>query len=94
VARLGKADVEALLAAYDADPVGALTAALRLVLEQPSWSWDDLVAALPPSRRAGLLAQDPDALDALAAELNELRTVAAAPRTPLQRSVGSRPCPS
>jgi hypothetical protein len=78
VARLRKADVEALLARYDQDPVDALSRALRQVLEQPDWSWEQLVAALPEPRQAGLLAQYPKALDELAAELNELRD---APRT-------------
>jgi hypothetical protein len=73
VARLRKSEVEALLASYDAEPVRALTVALRVVLERPGWSWEQLAAALPPERRAALLAAEPAALDSLAAELNELR---------------------
>jgi hypothetical protein len=75
VARLRKVDVEALLGAYDADPVGALTAAMRLVREQPEASWEQLVGTLPEAKRAPLLAREPAALDSLAAELNELRTL-------------------
>ncbi len=73
--RLKKAQVEALLRDFDADPVAALTAALRVVLEQPSAQWKELlaVAAFPNARRARLLAGDQDALDELAAELNEAR---------------------
>lgn len=73
MARLRKADAEALLAGYDADPVAALTLALRRVLEQPCGSWEELVAVLPVERRTSLLARDPVALDRLAADLNELR---------------------
>ena len=82
MAHLRKADVEALLSTYDGDPVGTLTRALRRIFEQPRASWEDLVAKLPASRRPGLLAQSPAALDALAAELNELRTVAPTPPAP------------
>lgn len=75
--RLRKRDVETLLETYDADPIGALTGALRHVLEDPSGSFGSLlaVAPLPDHRRALLLAQDVDALDALLAELNETRTL-------------------
>jgi hypothetical protein len=75
--RLGKRHVEALLAAYDADPVGALTAALRHVFQAPTADWAHLVALgdFEPDRAALLVARDVRALDELAAELNEMRTI-------------------
>ncbi|MDP2290155.1 MAG: hypothetical protein Q8M22_03140 [Actinomycetota bacterium] len=77
--RLKKADVEALLATYDADPVGALTVALRVVLDQPTGEWTSLLksAGLSCARRIRLQGNDAAALDELAAELNELRTLPA-----------------
>ena len=71
--RLRKRDVEALLRDYDADPVGALERALRIVCDRPGASFAELVADLPAGDR--LLAGDVDALDALAAELNERRAL-------------------
>ncbi|MBK8332837.1 MAG: hypothetical protein IPL07_10740 [Acidimicrobiaceae bacterium] len=78
--RLCKADVEQLLAGYDADPVAALTTALRVVLDQPGGEWTALLkaAAFSCARRIRLQGNDPAALDELAAELNELRAVAVA----------------
>ena len=75
---LRKRDVEALLDRFDDDPVGALTIALRRVLGRPEATWSELLAAAPlsPDRRQALAAGDQDALDALARELNELRTLA------------------
>jgi hypothetical protein len=73
--KLRKADVEVMLATYDTDPVGALTVALRLALDRDGATWEDLLGALNDPRRAALLAREPAALDQLAAELNELRTV-------------------
>ena len=77
MSRLNKFDVEALLGAYDRDPVAALTVALAKVLDRPSAGWEALVAAGPfdAGRRALLLAGDQAALDRLAAELNELRSL-------------------
>jgi hypothetical protein len=77
IAILKKVDVEQLLDAYDADPVGALTAALRLVLDRPHDSWAELIAIAPldGDRRAALDALAPSALDGLLRELNELRTL-------------------
>ena len=77
-AMLRKRDVEALLACFDDDPVGALTVALRRVLGRPGATWLELLEAAPVSsdRRQALAAADQDALDALARELNELRTLA------------------
>ena len=72
--RLTKADVERLLDGYDADPVGALTVALRRVHDTEG-EWPELVAAAvgDPGRRRSLLDRDVGALDDLARELNELR---------------------
>ena len=70
--------MEALLANYDAAPIDTLTVALRVVLAEPALAWAALVdlAGLPHERRQALLEGEPAALDGLAAELNELRTVA------------------
>ena len=75
--RLTKRAVEELLAGYDADPVGALTVALRRVVERPEATWPELVAAagFDDTRRAALLIGEERALDTLAAELNERRTL-------------------
>ena len=77
-AMLRKRDVEALLDCFDDDPVGALTVALRRVLGRPDATWLELLDAAPmsPERRRVLAAADQDALDALAGELNEMRTLA------------------
>jgi len=77
VARLGKRDVEQLLATYDADPVEALRGALATVLDRPGADWSTVLAAsgLPPAAVASLRAADPSALDDLARTLNELRTL-------------------
>ena len=75
--RLGKIQVERMLGVYDDDPVAALADALRIVLGAPGASWDELIARAPIAvdRRAALLRHDQRALDALAAELNEVRTL-------------------
>lgn len=77
MARLRKTDVEALLDHYDADPVGALTTAMRRVLDQPDAEWPHLLDAtgLPADRVRLLRAGDQRALDELAAELNEHRSL-------------------
>jgi hypothetical protein len=77
IARLIKREVEALLAAYDDDPVDALTTALRIVLELPDALWPELVlaAGFTQTRAAALLVGDQRSLDGLASELNEARTV-------------------
>lgn len=77
MSRLKKADVEQLMADYDADPVGALTGALRVALDEPDLEWTALVkaAGFSCARRIRLQGNDPAALDELAAELNELRIV-------------------
>ena len=75
--RLTKRDVETLLQSYDHDPVGALTTSLRIVLNRPDDGFDELIAqtGLADERRQRLLERHPDALDELAAELNERRTL-------------------
>lgn len=75
--RLRKSDVVQLLDTYDADPVTALSLALRRVLDLPAADWEQLLAAAPIAghRRAALVAGEQRALDDLAAELNERRTL-------------------
>ena len=75
IAALTKAQVERLLADYDADPIGALTRALRRVLRMPDAAWAELLAVAPidSDRRQLLLSGDQASLDRLAAELNEQR---------------------
>jgi len=65
-----------LLASYDADPIVALTVALRIVLDMPEAGWAALIAAAPldADRRGRVLAHDDSSLDQLAAELNEFRS--------------------
>jgi hypothetical protein len=75
IAALTKAQVERLLATYDADPIGALTTALRKFLRMPDATWLELLARAPidADRRQLLLSGDQASLDRLAAELNEQR---------------------
>lgn len=77
MARLRKPDVEILLATYDADPVDALTVALRRVLDRPDATWPELLGAsgLPDDTVEALRTGRPTALDDLATTLNELRTL-------------------
>jgi hypothetical protein len=76
IARLKKVHAERLLADYDAEPVAALTSALRIVLEMPDAGWAALLAAAPidDGRRRRLQTADETTLDQLAAELNERRS--------------------
>ncbi len=69
-----------MLALYDRDPITAVTLAMQTVLEQPGTGFRTLVELAPfdDERRARLMAGEVDALDALARELNELRTFASA----------------
>lgn len=80
VQSLRKRDVETLLASYDGDPVGALAAAMRIVLGMPGEVFPALVraAGFTPDRQQRLLAHDVRALDELARELNETRTLGTA----------------
>lgn len=75
--RLRKHDVERLLASYDTDPVGSLTDALRIVLDRPGDGWASLLAAsgLSAERVALLRTGNQAAMDELATELNELRSL-------------------
>lgn len=75
IAKLKKADAARLLDSYDADPIAALTVALRIAIDLPGADWATVIAAAPldEDRRARLRAGDVAALDALAAELNERR---------------------
>ena len=75
--RLGKAQVEALLATYDSAPIDALTTALRIALDAPTFEWPELLhlADFSSHRRGRLLDAESSALDQLAAELNEVRMV-------------------
>ena len=72
---LRKAEVERLLADYDADPITALTAALRIALAMPDATWETLLECAPiaSERREQLRLGDQRALDELTAELNENR---------------------
>ena len=86
-----KADVERLLAEYDANPVAALTQALRIALNMPDADWPTLLSAAPidAARRERLLANDEPALDRLATELNERRGFDEDPgRRPVFRPAG------
>jgi len=66
-----------MLDSYDDDPVTALTAALRLTVEAPGATWDELLVIAPfdPARAARLRAGEVGALDELFVELNELRVI-------------------
>lgn len=66
-----------MLAGYDADPVGQLSVALRIVLDLDDGTWPELVraAGFSDSRSAALLVGEQRTLDELAAELNELRNL-------------------
>lgn len=90
--RLGKAQVEALLADYDAAPIEALTVALRIALGAPQLDWMALLdlADFEDARRQRLQLGDQAALDELATELNEVRCVAA--RMPPSRPEGADDC--
>lgn len=79
MARLTKGDVVRLVDGYDADPVGALSDALRRVLDaDDSADWSALLALAPldAERRAALEEFDQRALDELLVELNEQRSLA------------------
>lgn len=77
---LRKRDVEALWQRFDADPVGALGDALRVVLGTDEADWTALVkaAGFTCARRILLQARDQSALDDLARELSEMRSLSPA----------------
>jgi hypothetical protein len=74
---LKKSDVERLMSDYDADPVAALTDALRITLDEPELAWTELVkkAGFDCAMRIRLQAAEPTALDELLVDLNERRTL-------------------
>jgi hypothetical protein len=63
--RLTKRDVERLTDDYDADPVAALTRALRVITATAGASWAELVEICPLPLRAGLANHEIATLDAL-----------------------------
>lgn len=70
--------MEELFGTYDADPIRALSVALRAVLDEPAdTAWPELLAraTITDSLRAALLNGEQAALDALAADLNEFRSL-------------------
>lgn len=77
--RLRKRDVEALMGQIDTDPIGALTAALAIALDRrrEQLSFDELLALAPltDTERDRFRSRNPEALDELAARLNEQRTL-------------------
>jgi hypothetical protein len=75
--RLRKADVERMMASFDADPVAALSGALAHILGFDDADWASLLARceFPGERTTALLRGDQAALDALLRDLNELRTI-------------------
>jgi hypothetical protein len=77
VTELKKRDVERLMADYDQNPVGALTAALQVALDEPELEWTALVkaAGFSCARRIRLQAQETAALDELLVQLNEARAI-------------------
>jgi hypothetical protein len=79
VTRLRKADVRRMLERFDRDPVGALTVALAAILEISAPDWNQLVAlcGFAPDRVDALQRGDQRALDQLAVDLNELRSLPA-----------------
>jgi hypothetical protein len=72
---LKKQEVEEMMSSYDLDPQGALTSALRIVTGHRHATWEHLAAILPSRVRRKLVDGDTAAMDLLAAELNETRTV-------------------
>lgn len=78
---LRKRDVEEMMMRYGHDPVAALTAALRVVLDGPHADWPTLLASagFTDRRRRRLEALESDALDELLTELNELRGLTTVP---------------
>ena len=79
--RLTKRNVEALLDRYDIDPIGALTTALRRVLEMPDASWDELLLAGPFTDAQGT----PDSLYQLRAVDERGQTSALTPPQPVAK---------
>lgn len=72
---LKKQEVESMMSSYDIDPVSALTTALRIATGHRQATWEHLISLLPRRQREKLLNADMIAMDLLATELNETRTV-------------------
>jgi len=74
---LTKRDAEELMNSYDANPLQALTHALRIVTGMPNASWNSLIAQVSTDlkQRKLLYAFDQQCLDQLAQGLNESRTL-------------------
>ena len=73
--KLSKRDVEALLGEYDHNPVGALHAALRVLIPDCPSNWQQTVELLSVSdeMKNNLRNQKIEALDSLAKQLVETR---------------------
>jgi hypothetical protein len=74
---LTKRDAEDLMNSYDANPLQALTHALRIVTGMPDASWNSLIAQVTTdlNQRKLLYTFDQQCLDQLAQRLNESRTL-------------------
>jgi hypothetical protein len=72
---LSKRDIEVLLDEYDNDPVGAVSVALRKLIDDHDAPWHVLVAGVPESVASRSLLEDHDisALDAVVKHLVENR---------------------
>jgi hypothetical protein len=73
---LTKQEVEELLTDYDIEPLVALTRVVRRLVGRADDEWPDLVWHIPnisDEERAALAMGEQDALDRLAARLNEER---------------------
>lgn len=76
MAHLKKRDVEALLNAYDANPIDALLSSLRVVCEDTDMSWQEAMERVPSSWNIeGLLHGDIAVCDQLLKHLIEHRSL-------------------
>lgn len=72
--QLNKKQVETLLGSYDQAPIDSLLIALRIVLDQPSLSWNEALGVLPNKFHPQLIAAErSDLLDELVKQLVEYR---------------------
>lgn len=72
---LKKHEAESMLKSFDDDPIASLTRAMRIATGFPHATWEHLVSMLRGHDREALLREETVALDLLAAELNETRTI-------------------